>query len=47
MEELIERPFPRPSSEAYTSAWLLEALMEVEPALDFLGRGEGHDPPTK
>ncbi len=39
MEELVERPLPRPSSGEYASARLLEALMEVWLALDFLGRG--------
>ncbi len=39
MEQLIERPLPKPSSEDYASARLLEALAEAGLALDFLRRG--------
>jgi len=37
--ELVERPLPKPSDEAYVEARLLEALGEARLALDFLERG--------
>jgi len=39
MEQVIERPLPKPSSADYASARLLEALVEAKLALDFLRRG--------
>ena len=39
MEQLIERPLPKPSSEDYAVARLLEALAEGILALRFLRRG--------
>jgi len=39
MEQVIERPLPKPSSADYASARLLEALVEARLALDFLKRG--------
>jgi len=39
MEQVIERPLPKPSSADYASARLLEALVEAKLALDFLKRG--------
>jgi len=39
MEQVIERPLPKPSSAEYASARLLEALVEAELALEFLRRG--------
>jgi len=39
MEQVIERPLPKPSSADYASARLLEALVEAELALEFLHRG--------
>jgi len=39
MEQVIERPLPKPSSADYASARLLEALVEAELALEFLRRG--------
>jgi hypothetical protein len=37
--ELVERPLPKPSDEAYVEARLLEALGEARLALEFLERG--------
>jgi hypothetical protein len=37
--ELVERPLPKPSSEGYVEARLLEALGEARLALEFLERG--------
>ena len=37
--EVVERPLPRPSSEEYAAARLLEALVEAKLALEFLERG--------
>jgi hypothetical protein len=37
--ELVERPLPKPSSEGYVVARLLEALGEARLALEFLERG--------
>jgi hypothetical protein len=37
--ELVERPLPKPSSEGYVAARLLEALGEARLALEFLERG--------
>ncbi|MEM0467955.1 MAG: PaREP1 family protein [Pyrobaculum sp.] len=37
--EVLERPLPKPSSEGYVSARLLEALVEGRLALEFLERG--------
>ena len=37
--ELVERPLPKPSSEGYIEARLLEALAEARLALEFLERG--------
>ncbi len=37
--ELVERPLPKPSSEGYIEARLLEALGEARLALEFLERG--------
>jgi thermostable 8-oxoguanine DNA glycosylase len=37
--ELVERPLPKPSSEGYVEARLLEALSEARLALEFLERG--------
>jgi len=39
MEQVIERPLPKPTSADYASARLLEALVEARLALDFLRRG--------
>jgi len=39
MEQVIERPLPKPSSAEYASARLLEALVEARLALEFLRRG--------
>jgi len=39
MEQVIERPLPKPTSVDYASARLLEALVEAKLALDFLERG--------
>jgi len=39
MEQVIERPLPKPTSADYASARLLEALVEAKLALDFLKRG--------
>jgi len=39
MEQVIERPLPKPSSADYASARLLEALVEARLALDFLKHG--------
>jgi len=39
MEQLIERPLPKPSSADYISARLLEALVEARLSLEFLKRG--------
>jgi len=39
MEQVIERPLPKPSSADYASARLLETLVEARLALDFLKRG--------
>jgi len=39
MEQVIERPLPKPTSADYASARLLEALVEAKLALDFLRRG--------
>jgi len=39
VEQVIERPLPKPSSVDYTSARVLEALVEAKLALDFLKRG--------
>jgi len=39
VEQVIERPLPKPSSADYASARLLEALVEAKLALDFLKRG--------
>ena len=37
--EVLERPLPKPSSEEYVSARLLEALVEARLALEFLQKG--------
>jgi len=37
--ELVERPLPKPSSEGYVEARLLEALEEARLALEYLERG--------
>ncbi len=37
--ELVERPLPKPSSEGYIEARLLEALGETRLALEYLERG--------
>jgi len=37
--ELVERPLPKPSSEGYVEARLLEALVEARLALRFVGEG--------
>jgi len=37
--ELVERPLPKPSSEGYVEARLLEALVEARLALEYLERG--------
>jgi hypothetical protein len=37
--ELVERPLPKPSSESYIEARLLEALGEARLALEYLERG--------
>ena len=37
--ELVERPLPKPSSEGYVKARLLEALGEARLALEYLERG--------
>jgi len=37
--ELVERPLPKPSSEGYIEARLLEALAEARLALEYLERG--------
>jgi hypothetical protein len=37
--ELVERPLPKPSSEGYIEARLLEALGEAKLALEYLERG--------
>jgi len=37
--ELVERPLPKPSSEGYVEARLLEALGEAGLALEYLERG--------
>jgi hypothetical protein len=37
--ELVERPLPKPSSEGYVEARLLEALAVARLALEFLERG--------
>ena len=37
--EVVERPLPKPSSEEYVSARLLEALVEAKLALRFLKEG--------
>jgi len=39
IEQVIERPLPKPSSADYASARLLEALVEARLALEFLRRG--------
>jgi len=39
MEQVIERPLPKPTSAEYASARLLEALVEAKLAIDFLKRG--------
>jgi len=39
MEQVIERPLPKPTSADYASARLLEALVEARLALEFLKRG--------
>jgi len=39
VEQVIERPLPKPSSADYASARILEALVEAKLALDFLKRG--------
>jgi len=39
MEQVIERPLPKPSFADYASARLLEALVEAKLALDFLKCG--------
>jgi len=36
MEQVIERPLPKPSSADYASARVLEALVEARLALEFL-----------
>ncbi|MFP3267850.1 MAG: PaREP1 family protein [Thermoproteus sp.] len=41
--EVVERPLPRPSDEAYVEARLLEALGEARLALEFLERGLTRD----
>lgn len=37
--EALEKPLPKPSTEDYIAARLLEALIEAKLALEFLGRG--------
>ena len=37
--EVLERPLPKPTTEDYVGARLLEALVEAGLALEFLGRG--------
>ena len=37
--EALERPLPKPSTEDYVSARLLESLIEAGLALEFLDRG--------
>ncbi|WP_054857034.1 PaREP1 family protein [Vulcanisaeta sp. JCM 16159] len=37
--EVLERPLPKPTTEDYIAARLLEALVEARLALDFLARG--------
>jgi hypothetical protein len=37
--ELLDKPLPKPSSEGYAAARLLEALVEAGLALEFLERG--------
>jgi hypothetical protein len=41
--EFVERPLPKPSSEGYIEARLLEALGEVKLALEYLERGFTRD----
>jgi hypothetical protein len=41
--ELVERPLPKPSSEGYIEARLLEALAEARLALEYLERGFTRD----
>jgi hypothetical protein len=41
--ELVERPLPKPSSEGYIEARLLEALGEAKLALEYLERGFTRD----
>ncbi len=41
--ELVERPLPKPSSEGYIEARLLEALGEARLALEYLERGFTRD----
>ncbi len=41
--ELVERPLPKPSSEGYIEARLLEALGEARLALEYLERGLTRD----
>ncbi|MEM4438372.1 MAG: PaREP1 family protein [Pyrobaculum sp.] len=37
--EILEKPLPKPTSEDYISARLLEALVEARLAVEFLGKG--------
>ena len=37
--EILEKPLPKPTSEDYINARLLEALIEAKLALEFLNRG--------
>ena len=37
--KIIEKPLPKPTSEDYINARLLEALIEAKLALEFLNRG--------
>ncbi|MFB6491500.1 MAG: PaREP1 family protein, partial [Thermoproteus sp. AZ2] len=39
LANILERPLPKPSDEAYVEARLLEALVEARLALEFLSRG--------
>jgi hypothetical protein len=45
--ELVERPLPKPSSEGYVAARLLEALVETRLALRFLEEGLTRDAACK
>jgi len=45
--ELVERPLPKPSSEGYVEARLLETLAEARLALEYLERGLPETPRVK